>query len=181
MDTLRGRLLIAGPLLHDPSFRRTVVLVGEHGDDGAMGVVLNRPSPITVAEAAEPLAELVEGDELVHVGGPVQPDAIVVLAEFAEPARAGAIVFDAIGFLPGEIDAVEELGELHAVRVFAGYAGWGPGQLEAELEEGAWIVEPARAGDVFTDEPDHLWSAVLRRRGGRDALLGLLPADPRLN
>jgi putative transcriptional regulator len=178
---LRGRLLVAGPLLDDPSFHRTVVLIGEHGPDGAMGVVLNRPSDLTVGEAAEPLSPIAGADALVFVGGPVQPNAIVVLADFADPGRAGVSVFDAVGFLPGEIESAEELGELHAVRVFAGYAGWSPGQLEAELAEDAWIVEPARATDVFTDDPEGLWSAILRRRGGRDALLALLPSDPRLN
>jgi putative transcriptional regulator len=164
MDSLRGRLLIAGPLLDDPSFHRTVVLIGEHGAEGAMGVVLNRPSTVTVGEAAEPLS-LVAGED----------------ADVADPERAGVSVFDTVGFLPGEIESADELGELHAVRVFAGYAGWSPGQLEAELADGAWIVEPAHPADVFTDDPDALWSAVLRRRGGRDALLALLPADPRLN
>lgn len=181
MDSLRGRLLIAGPRLDDPSFHRTVVLIGEHGPEGAMGVVLNRPSAVTVGEAAEPLSAIAGQDAIVFVGGPVQPSAIVVLADFADPDRAGVGVFDGIGFLPGEIESAGELGELHAVRVFAGYAGWSPGQLEAELAEGAWIVEPARTADVFTDDPDALWSAVLRRRGGRDALLALLPDDPRLN
>lgn len=181
MRSLRGKLLIAGPLLTDPSFHRTVVLVGEHGDEGAMGVVLNRPSPVTVAEALEPLAGVAGEDALVHVGGPVQPQAIVVLADFADPERAGVLVFDTVGFVPGETESTDALGELRAARVFAGYAGWAPGQLEAELADGSWIVEPARMEDVFTADPDRLWSAVLRRRGGRDALLSLLPADPRLN
>lgn len=181
MDSLRGHLLIAGPSLEDPSFRRAVVLVGEHGEEGAMGVVLNRASPVTVGEAAEPLASIAGEDALVHVGGPVQPDAIVVLADFADPALGGVVVFESVGFLPGEVVSTEALGELRDVRVFAGYAGWGAGQLEAELAEGAWIVEPARAEDVFSDEPDRLWSDVLRRRGGHDAVLALLPSDPRLN
>jgi putative transcriptional regulator len=181
MDSLRGQLLIAGPSLEDPSFRRTVVLVGEHGEEGAMGVVLNRPSPVTVGEAAEPLADVAGEDELVHVGGPVQPEAIVVLADFVDPALAGVLVFGSVGFLPGEVVASEGLGGLRGVRVFAGYAGWGSGQLESELAEGAWIVEPARPEDVFTDDPDRLWSDVLRRRGGHDAVLALLPSDPRLN
>lgn len=177
MDSLRGQLLIAGPSLDDPSFRRTVVLVGEHSEEGAMGVVLNRPSPVTVGEAAEPLAAIAGEDGLVHVGGPVQPEAIVVLADFVDPAVAGVLVFESVGFLPGEVFS----SELRRVRVFAGYAGWGSGQLESELAEGAWIVEPARPADVFTDDPGRLWSDVLRRRGGHDAVLALLPSDPRLN
>lgn len=180
MQSLRGHLLVAGPALLDPNFRRTVVLVGEHGDEGAMGVVLNRPAPIPVEEAVPPLAALVGDDGLVYVGGPVQPQAIVVLGEFEEPERAGVLVFGSIGFLPGEVDP-DLVGELGRARVFAGYAGWGPGQLESELAESSWIVEPALPEDVFTDEPEHLWSEVLRRKGGPFAVLALMPDDPRLN
>ena len=183
MQSLRGHLLVAGPGLLDPNFRRTVILVGEHGEEGAMGVVLNRPSSMSVEEAVPPLAELADatgGDDLIYVGGPVQPDAIVVLGEFSEPQRAGVLVFGSVGFLPGEVDVVE-LGGLDRTRVFAGYAGWGPGQLEGELEEASWIVEPALADDVFTDEPGGLWSDVLRRKGGPFAVLALMPEDPRLN
>src|SRR5205814_685906 len=143
MDSLRGHLLLAGAGLYDPNFRRTVILVGEHSEEGAMGVVLNRPSPIPVAEAVPPLAELpglANGDGLVYVGGPVQPDAIVVIADFEEPERAGVLVLDTIGFVPGDVET-DSIGELRRARVFAGYAGWGPGQLESELEESSWIVE----------------------------------------
>ena len=181
VQSLKGHLLVAGPALLDPNFRRTVVLVGEHGDEGAMGVVLNRRTDLTVDEAAPLLADLVDGDELVHVGGPVQPQAIVVLGEFDDPERAGVLVFGAVGFLPGEIDDAAELGELARARVFAGYAGWGPGQLELELAESAWIVEPAVPDDVFTVAPDELWSAVLRRKGGPFTLLATMPADPSRN
>ncbi|MDH4177206.1 MAG: YqgE/AlgH family protein [Thermoleophilia bacterium] len=181
MESLQGNLLVAGPGLVDPNFRRTVVLVGEHGDEGAMGVVLNRPSPASVEEAVPLLAELVGERELVHVGGPVQPQAIVVLGEFEEPERAGVLVFGTVGFLPGEIEGAEEVGALSRARVFAGYAGWGAGQLEEELAEAAWIVEQALPDDVFTDDPDGLWSAVLRRKGGTFALLATMPLDPALN
>ena len=165
----------------DPNFQRTVVLVGEHGDEGAMGVVLNRRTDVTVDEAAPVLTELVDGDDLVHVGGPVQPQAVVVLGEFDDPERAGVLIFGAVGFLPVEVDDATELGVLARARVFAGYAGWGPGQLEMELAESAWIVEPAVPDDVFTGDPETLWSAVLRRKGGPFTLLATMPADPSLN
>ena len=180
-DSLRGQLLVAAPALLDPNFRRTVVLIGEHGDEGAMGVVLNRPSGVSVAEAIEPLVELVGGDEIVFVGGPVQPEAIVVLGEFEQPERAASLVLGEIGFLPGEIESGADVGPLGRTRVFAGYAGWGPGQLEGELAESSWIVEPALAEDVFADNPDALWSDVLRRKGGAYAVLSLMPPDPSLN
>ncbi len=181
VDSLRGQLLVAGPDLLDPNFRRSVLLVGEHGEEGAMGVILNRPSPVSVADAVPPLAELVDDADLVHVGGPVQPQAIVVLGDFRHPDEAGALVLGSIGFLPGEIETAADVGSLARARVFAGYAGWGPGQLESEIAEESWILEPALPDDVFTDEPDGLWSTVLRRKGGAFAVLALMPPDPSSN
>jgi putative transcriptional regulator len=181
MESLRGQLLVAGPDLLDPNFRRSVILVGEHGEEGAMGVILNRPSPLSVSDAVPPLADLVDEAELVHVGGPVQPQAIVVLGDFRDPGEAGALVLGSIGFLPGEIETAEDVGSLTRARVFAGYAGWGPGQLESEIAEESWIIEPAHPEDVFTDQADALWSTVLRRKGGAFAVLALMPPDPSRN
>ncbi len=180
VESLKGQLLVAGPALFDPNFRRTVVLVGEHSEDGALGLVLNRSSETTIDEAVPELVAIVDGLERVHVGGPVQPSAIVVLADFVEPDRAQSLVLDSIGFLPSEVDP-DELGELRRARVFVGYAGWSPGQIEAELDEESWIVVPAEADDIFSDEPGELWSAVLRRQGGSLALLSSMPPDPSLN
>ena len=180
MSSLQGHLLIAGPALVDPNFWRTVVLVGEHSDEGALGVVLNRASETTVAESVPELAGLAEDMGAVHLGGPVQPSAIVVLADFVEPEEASSLVLDSVGFLPSEVDPAT-LGELRRARVFAGYAGWGPGQLDDELAEGSWIVEPAIPEDVFTDDPDGLWSAVLRRKGGPFSVLASMPPDPNRN
>ena len=180
MDSLRGHLLIAGPGLVDPNFWRTVVLVGEHSEEGALGVVLNRTSETPVDEAVPELAALVGDMGDVHVGGPVQPSAIVVLADFAEPADADALVVESVGFLPAEVDP-DSLGPLRRARVYVGYAGCGPGQLDDELDEGSWIVEPALADDVFTAEPDALWSSVLRRKGGPFRVLAAMPPDPSQN
>jgi putative transcriptional regulator len=180
VQSLKGQLLIAGPALIDPNFRRTVVLVGEHSEEGALGLVLNRATEATVDEAVPELTAVVDSFSLVHAGGPVQPSAIVVLAEFADPDQAGALVLGSVGFLPAETDP-DELGELLRARVFAGYAGWGPGQLDDELEEGSWIVEPALPEDVFTEEPGELWGEVLKRKGGAYGVLALMPYDPSLN
>ena len=179
MRSLRGQLLVAGPGLDDPNFRRTVVLVGEHGDDGAMGVVLNRPTAVTVADAVPPLADLVDGAELVHVGGPVHPQAVVVLADYLDAVDDAVIA--SVAFLPGEIEDASGVGPVRALRVFAGYAGWSAGQLEDEVEEGSWLVLPAHTDDVFTDTPERLWSDVLRREGGALAVLANLPDDPSVN
>ncbi len=180
MESLQGHLLIAGPRLVDPNFWRTVVLVGEHSDEGALGVVLNRSSETSVEEAVPELAVLAKGMGAVHVGGPVQPSAVVVLADFAEPEDAGALVLDSVGFLPSDVEP-ESLGQLRRARVYVGYAGWGPGQLDDELEEGSWIVEPAVPDDVFTNDPEGLWSAVLQRKGGPFSLLASMPPDPSRN
>lgn len=180
MESLRGHLLIAGPGLIDPNFWRTVVLVGEHSDEGALGLVLNRASETSVNEALPEFALLAEGMGAVHVGGPVQPSAVVVLADFVDSGAAESLVVESIGFLPAEVDPAT-IGELSRARVYVGYAGWGPGQLDAELEEGSWIVEPALPEDVFTDDPDGLWSGVLRRKGGPFGLLAAMPPDPSRN
>jgi putative transcriptional regulator len=180
MESLKGHLLIAGPGLVDPNFWRTVVLVGEHSEEGALGVVLNRSSETPVAEAVPELALLADDIGAVHVGGPVQSSAVVVLADFVDASDAETLVLDTIGFLPSEVDPTA-LGELRRARVYVGYSGWGPGQLDGELEEGSWIVEPARAEDVFTSDPDGLWSAVLRRKGGPFGVLASMPPDPSRN
>jgi putative transcriptional regulator len=181
VTSLRGQLVVAAPTLLDPNFHRTVVLVAEHGEDGAMGVVLNRPGDLEVAEAAAVLADLVEPGALVHVGGPVQPTGVVIMGQFRDPDDAAVLAFDDVGFVAGEPD-FDQLGpELLRARVFAGLAGWGPGQLEAEIEREDWILETAVADDVFTDDPESLWSVVLERKGGSFALLARMPPDPSLN
>jgi putative transcriptional regulator len=104
----------------------------------------------------------------------------VVLAEFEDPSRAGLLAFGSVGFLIGDVPAEATTG-IRRARVFAGYAGWGEGQLERELEEGSWIVEDATPEDVFTVDPDGLWSGVLRRKGPSYRLLSTMPFDPSLN
>lgn len=180
VESLTGSLLIAAPSLLDPNFRRSVVLIGHHDEEGAVGVLLDRISEHEVAEAAPPLAPLVRDGERLFIGGPVQPEAAVVLADFEHPENAEVIAFGSIGFLPQETDAAA-LGPLRRARVFAGYAGWGPGQLEVELSQESWLLEAAMPADVFTDDPEHLWSAVVRRKGPRYELMATMPVDPSLN
>ena len=174
MESLVGQLLIASPTLTD-YFQRAVVLVLGHGEEGAMGVVLNRPSELDVADAVPALAEEVGDDDLVYRGGPVSPQSVVALAEFDDPTRAASMVLGPVGVLdPERID-----GSVGRLRVFAGYAGWGPGQLESELEEEAWFVAPADPEDLFVEED--LWPLALQRKGGAYALLARMPSDPSLN
>jgi putative transcriptional regulator len=180
MESLRGRLLISSGSLFDPNFRHTVVLVGEHSAEGALGVVLNRALDVTVAEAVPALSSLVVPGELLFEGGPVHPSSPVLLAEFARAELADVWVFGAIGFLVGEVSEDVRPGILRA-RVYAGYSGWGPGQLEREMQEGAWIVDPALKEDVFTKTPDTLWSRVLQRKGPEYRRLSQMPYDPSMN
>src|SRR5262245_53829849 len=155
MDSLKGQLLIATAGLLDPNFHRTVVLVAEHSDEGAMGLVLNRPAGVAVSDAAPQLETLVGPEEPIFVGGPVESQAVVVLAEFDGPEDAAAIVLDDVGFMPAETEIEPAT---RRARVFAGYAGWSAGQLEAELEENAWILEPASPEHVFAAPGEDVWS-----------------------
>lgn len=179
MENLLGSLLVANGTLLDPNFHRTVVVITEHGDNGAVGLVLNRPSPVLVEDAAPELAALVPPGSPVFIGGPVQPEAALVLADFKALHLAGKMVIGSIGLLFG-IDADTAQG-IRRGRVFAGYAGWGPGQLEAEADQDAWIIEDALPADIFTQEPEGLWGSVLRRKGGSYRLMSLMPSDPSMN
>jgi len=179
--SLAGRLLLASTTLEDPNFLRTVVLIGMHGDEGALGLVLNRPSTSPVATAVPQLEEMVAAEEPVFVGGPVQSTSIVMLAEFNDPEPAGLLVLGRIG-LPAPDASLEDLVEATSRRrVYAGYAGWGEGQLDEEVERGDWIAQDALPDDVFCGRPETLWSEVLTRKGGRYALLARMPLDPSLN
>lgn len=180
MTSLRGHLLIAEASLWDPNFRRSVVLVGHHDEDGAVGVILNDAAEVAVADAIPQLGSLVPPGEPLFIGGPVAPQAAVVVADFEDPTVAQIIALDTIGFLPPETGPEVERG-IRRARVFAGHAGWGPGQLEAEMAESSWIVEPARPDDVFTPDPSRLWADVLKRKGSRYDLLRSMPLDPTMN
>lgn len=235
--SLTGRLLVATPVLADPNFDRAVVLLLDHDDEGSLGVVLNRPTPVDVGDILEPWAELAGEPGVVFQGGPVSLDAALAVGVVpasdvadrvgdagspesagppAEPAGAvgpegpddatgahepvapaGAAgepgtgagdgplgwrrVHGAIGLV--DLEAPPELlaAELGSLRIFAGYAGWGPGQLEKEVEEGAWYVVESEPGDVSSPAPERLWRSVLRRQRGELAMVATYPDDPSLN
>ena len=180
MENLRGSLLISSGGLYDLNFRHTVILVGEHNAEGALGVVLNRALDVTVQEKLPPLSDLVPPGEPLFEGGPVQPTSAMVLAEFAQPELADILAFGSVGFLLRDVTPDIEPSILRA-RVFMGYSGWGPGQLEGEMAVGSWIIEPAGEDDVFTDAPDLLWSRVLERKGPEYRQLSRMPYDPSMN
>lgn len=180
-QSLAGQLLLASPSLRDPNFARTVVLVGVHNREGAMGLVLNRPSTVTVGEAVPQLEVAAGESEPVYVGGPVQPTSVVCLSEFLDPDPAGLLVLGRIGFPARDADLADLERMTARTRVFAGFAGWGEGQLEAEIEGGDWIEQTALPEDVFTDLPAELWSSALARKGGSYALVARMPPDPSVN
>ena len=145
-----------------------------------MGVVLNRTLELTVEEAIPALTELTAPGETLFEGGPVEPGQAVLVIEAADPGILDVPVFGAVGFLTGEVSA-EVRPLIRRARVFVGHSGWAPGQLEAEMETGSWIVEPATGDDVFTDDPDSLWRRILERKGPEYAAVARVPFDPSMN
>jgi putative transcriptional regulator len=172
-ESTKGKILIAAPSLFD-FFRRTVVLVVEHTEQGAFGVVLNRRADADVAELVPDLGPLVERGAPLWVGGPVAPDSIVVIGEYEEAGLSAGAVTDRIGVVDPDGDA-----DIMRARVFVGHSGWGPGQLDEELDNDAWIVEELEPEDVFSE--GDLWAEAVARRGGDYALLATMPDDPSLN
>ena len=177
LNLAAGTLLVASPLLQDPNFHKTVVFILQHGSDGAVGVVLNRPSEEPVESHLPEWAIRLEDPPVIFVGGPVDRAVAIGVVLSERPGEPTAL--DGVGMidLAGDPAAATP----GPVRVFSGYAGWGAGQIEAEIEERAWVVVAARAEDLFTQDPDNLWSAVLRRQGGTLAMLATFPADPSMN
>jgi putative transcriptional regulator len=182
-ESLTGRLLVATPLLRDPNFDRAVVLVLSHDADGALGVVVNRPTAVPVTDILPGWQPVVTSPGVVFHGGPVSLDSalgLVAVADGAEPLGVRR-VSGRVGVV--DLDTPPEIVQpgVVAMRVFAGYAGWSPEQLESEIAEGSWYVVEAETGDAFSDDADELWRAVLRRQDGPLALMATFPADPSLN
>lgn len=183
VTSLTGQLLVATPALADPNFDRAVVLLLDHDEDGSLGVVLNRPTPVDVSDILQGWAEFADDPGVVFQGGPVALDAALGVAVI--PGTEGPLgwrrVHGAIGLV--DLEAPPELlaAELGSLRIFAGYAGWGAGQLEEELAEGAWYVVESEPGDVFAPEPERLWRSVLRRQRSELAMVATYPDDASLN
>jgi putative transcriptional regulator len=182
-----GRLLVATPRLADPNFERTVVLVLDHDENGSLGIVLNRPSPVPVADVLADWGDLATQPDVLFHGGPVSTDSALAVAAVPpgnEPENDPVgfrRLFDHTGIV--DLDTPTQLlGDvILRLRVFAGYAGWGDGQLLAEIEEGSWYVVPLEQGDLFGADPEGLWSRVLRRQPNELAWVSTRPADPTMN
>lgn len=182
-DWQTGRLLVATPALEAPPFERTVVLVLDHDEDGALGIVLNRASAVDLDDALYGWDDLAAAPPVVFGGGPVEPTAVVALGRSSAAVAAGSpgAIVERIRLVDLDDDPVLAAIDLERVRIFAGYAGWAPGQLEEEIAQGAWFTLEADPADVFTSDPGGLWHAVLRRQPDELALLSTFPADPTLN
>jgi putative transcriptional regulator len=193
MNSLKGSLLIAAPSLADPNFVRTVVLVAEHNEEGALGLVLNRPGSLPVRELWSNISdEPAETEARTFVGGPVQKEAVLFLhghddlAPGAEPIVPGV-------YLGGEVEVLasvlrrdadlrrEGAGDGALFRVFSGYSGWGAGQLDGEMKAGGWLTVPASADHVFRSPPERLWALALEAVGGAYKFYSLMPPDPEMN
>jgi putative transcriptional regulator len=182
-ESVRGRLLVATPPLLDPNFVRSVVLMLEHTEEGALGVVLNRPTTTPLSEVLPAWGDLAAPPGVVLVGGPVQPDGMIGLAAVHPGDDHPGVreLWPGLGTV--DLDAPPEIVKpgIGALRCFVGYAGWGPGQLEGEIAIGSWFVLDHLASDIWTPEPETLWRAVLRRQPPRIAQYALCPLDPSTN
>lgn len=187
-NSLRGHFLIAGSRLKDANFFKSVILIVEHGPDGAMGLVINHPSPVTVASALQEHVDLPESQDLVYIGGPVEPAALFVIHNSISIDPTEMPVVDGV-FMGSSCEVFEEILQASShtededlrYRVFAGYSGWGPGQLEGELERGDWLTLPAEAEFVFRAEPYEVWDDLLAKSFQAKRLLPLDCEHPEWN
>jgi putative transcriptional regulator len=181
----KGRLLLATPPLSDPNFDRAVVYVLEHHEDGAIGLILNRPTDEALTEPLDRWIDLQSTPSSIFTGGPVDTNAMIAMATTKELLVDATDLLTPISGLVASTDLSADpaivAAHVDAVRIFRGYAGWGAGQLDLEIEEGAWLLLDAEIGDVFSNRPDDLWHDVLRRQPGRLSWLALAPDDLSLN
>ncbi len=177
-SSLRGRLLVSRPALHDSEFNGSITFLIEHGDEGALGVIINRPSQLEIADAFPMWASAAANPGVVFAGGPVERNSMIVLGTSSTEEGAlplGLHSVDLDDGSPPRTDGVDR------VRIYAGYAGWGAGQLEGELAHDAWWVVDASLDDVFSDDPGTLWPRIMRREGGELAWFAHYPDDATLN
>jgi putative transcriptional regulator len=182
-STLTGSLLVATPLLDEPPFRRAVVLLLDHDEDGALGVMVNRAADLAVERVLADWSTQVTEPGVLFIGGPVGTDSALALAEVVDSANPPGWreCFGRIGLIDLDVPPALLEGAIQRMRIFAGYAGWASGQLEGEIIEGAWYVVASEPDDVFSVEPDGLWRRVLRRQSDQMAYLATYPDDPTEN
>ena len=181
--SLAGKLLVASPTLRSPEFTRTVIALLDHNDEGALGLIINRPGNASLLEVVPPVADIASTPAVVFSGGPVEPQVAIALGVTADGSTSegwrpivGPLVTVDLDFDPEVLAA-----SLRELRVFAGYAGWSGGQLEGEIADGAWYVVERLPDDTFADFPDRLWSQVLRRQPWPLSAVSTCPVDPTMN
>jgi putative transcriptional regulator len=180
----KGIFLVASPALRDPNFRQAVVLLCEHGSEGALGVVVNRPTGMLITEAL-PHIPILEGQRhVLFSGGPVQQNQVLILYRLVNKPTETHHVFDGV-YLGGDESCLERVltspAGTEGFRAYAGYSGWGPGQLENEMKTGSWITLPADPVSVFQKDPASVWSDIVRSIGKPYELYAEMPVDPSLN
>jgi putative transcriptional regulator len=183
-ESLTGKLLVASPALQDGNFAWSVVYLCAHSDQGAFGLIINRPiEGAPVGEHLPHWMEHVNRPAVLFQGGPVEASAAFGLSRLqgVAPPEGWLAVTEGIGLIDLSLDAGAIAGSLDGLRLFSGYSGWGPGQLEGEIEQEAWFVVEAAPADLFSDEPESLWRQVLRRQPGKLALFAYFPRDPSAN
>jgi putative transcriptional regulator len=185
MESMTGQLLVATPTLKDPNFDRTVVLLVAHEPGGALGVVLNRATEVPVSDVLGTWGEMAGDPAVLFEGGPVQPESAICLARMRPGTKRRVTGFHQVAGAVGTVDLSADPDRLRdsvaGIRVFAGYSGWSPGQLEEEVAAGSWFVFDALPGDPFVSRPDDLWPMVLRRQGHILAAVAHFPPDVSLN
>lgn len=183
-DRTTGRLLVSTPTLDDGVFHRSVILMLQHDDNGAQGVVLNKPLGAEVDAVLPGWGEHISSPQTLFQGGPVQVDSalglVTVAAEDGLPPGSQRL-FGSVAIIDLDAPPLLVMPEVGGLRIFAGYAGWSSGQLEGELRRGSWFVVDSLPGDLLTADPEHLWAQVLRRQQGELAFVALYPSDPELN
>lgn len=180
-----GRLLVASPLLREPTFARTVIYLLEHDGGGTVGVVLNRPSRTPVGQVLPDWQDVASEPAVIFSGGPVMPDGALCLARVDERDETDGPgmrdLADGLATVDLDGDVAMITAGTRGLRVFAGHSGWAPGQLAEEMSLGSWFVVDGSAADVFSNDPRPMWHRVLRRQPGKLRLLSTYPADPSLN
>jgi putative transcriptional regulator len=178
-----GKLLVATAAIGDPNFERTVVLLLDHDEDGALGVVLNRPSELWARDVLPGWSDLAVTPGVVFAGGPVEQEGIIGLGRRSDRAPEGPfqVTVGAVGVVDLSVEPIDAIGTVDGIRFFAGYASWGPGQLESELLAQAWWIVDADPADPLTDHPDDLWAEVLRRQPEPLRRWSFYPPDPSWN
>ncbi len=178
----KGKILISEPFLNDPNFKRTIILLAEHNEEGSVGFILNKPTNLKIKDAIEDFPEF---EAIVYYGGPVQINTLQFIHKAGDIIEGSVEIADGL-YWGGSFDILKTLIENNQVtpedfRFFIGYSGWGEEQLEDEMKIKSWIVADSKIENIFSDEPDKLWREILKSMGKKFAILASFPENPSVN